>query len=174
MGVCGNNNCCRLFWCVEIVDRVALGEWPYLRPSLNTQSHSEELGLLMQRCWAEEPSDRPEFNHISLLLRKQNRSVFSHSLCHVVFSRSKSHVTVLLAHGKSWFFCHYTTLFHLLPASDSFHSFVLYANLSFSSKDDLTFIVHFFLLLTSGSTEVTSWTIFCPAWSSTPITWRSW
>ncbi|KAG1947936.1 atrial natriuretic peptide receptor [Pimephales promelas] len=57
----------------EIVDRLALGEWPYLRPSVNPQSHSEELGQLMQRCWAEEPSDRPEFNHISVLLRKQNR-----------------------------------------------------------------------------------------------------
>uniref|UniRef100_A0A673K1R6 Guanylate cyclase n=1 Tax=Sinocyclocheilus rhinocerous TaxID=307959 RepID=A0A673K1R6_9TELE len=57
----------------EIVDRVALGEWPYLRPSVNPQAHSEELGQLMQRCWAEEPSDRPEFNHISVLLRKQNR-----------------------------------------------------------------------------------------------------
>uniref|UniRef100_A0A673N584 Guanylate cyclase n=1 Tax=Sinocyclocheilus rhinocerous TaxID=307959 RepID=A0A673N584_9TELE len=57
----------------EIADRVALGEWPYLRPSVNPQAHSEELGQLMQRCWAEEPSDRPEFNHISVLLRKQNR-----------------------------------------------------------------------------------------------------
>uniref|UniRef100_A0A8C2A344 Atrial natriuretic peptide receptor 1 n=1 Tax=Cyprinus carpio TaxID=7962 RepID=A0A8C2A344_CYPCA len=57
----------------EIVDRVALGEWPYLRPSVNPQAHSEELGQLMQRCWAEEPSDRLEFNHISVLLRKQNR-----------------------------------------------------------------------------------------------------
>uniref|UniRef100_A0A8C2C6E6 Guanylate cyclase n=1 Tax=Cyprinus carpio TaxID=7962 RepID=A0A8C2C6E6_CYPCA len=57
----------------EIVDRVALGEWPYLRPSMNPQAHSEELGQLMQRCWAEEPSDRPEFNHISVLLHKQNR-----------------------------------------------------------------------------------------------------
>ncbi|KAL0171909.1 hypothetical protein M9458_032220, partial [Cirrhinus mrigala] len=55
-----------------IVDRVALGEWPYLRPSVNPQAHSEELGHLMQRCWAEEPSDRPEFSHISVLLRKQN------------------------------------------------------------------------------------------------------
>lgn len=57
------------------MDRVALGEWPYLRPSMNPQAHSEELGQLMQRCWAEEPSDRPEFNHISVLLHKQNRSV---------------------------------------------------------------------------------------------------
>uniref|UniRef100_A0A8C1QF93 guanylate cyclase n=1 Tax=Cyprinus carpio TaxID=7962 RepID=A0A8C1QF93_CYPCA len=59
--------------CTEIMDRVALGEWPYLRPSVNPQAHSEELGQLMQRCWAEEPSDRLEFNHISVLLRKQNR-----------------------------------------------------------------------------------------------------
>uniref|UniRef100_A0AAR2K879 Guanylate cyclase n=1 Tax=Pygocentrus nattereri TaxID=42514 RepID=A0AAR2K879_PYGNA len=59
----------------EIVDRVALGEWPYLRPSVNSQTHSEELGLLMQRCWAEEPMERPEFSHIKVLLRKQNREV---------------------------------------------------------------------------------------------------
>ncbi|XP_036439440.1 atrial natriuretic peptide receptor 1 isoform X2 [Colossoma macropomum] len=59
----------------EIVDRVALGEWPYLRPSVNSQAHSEELGLLMQRCWAEEPMERPEFSHIKVLLRKQNREV---------------------------------------------------------------------------------------------------
>ncbi|KAI5618230.1 atrial natriuretic peptide receptor 1, partial [Silurus asotus] len=57
----------------EIVDRVALGECPYLRPAINTQAHSEELGLLMQRCWAEEPAERPEFSHIKVLLRKQNR-----------------------------------------------------------------------------------------------------
>lgn len=58
---------------VEIVDRVALGEWPYLRPAVNNQAHSEELGLLMQRCWAEEPTERPEFSHIKVFLRKQNR-----------------------------------------------------------------------------------------------------
>ncbi|XP_030637651.1 atrial natriuretic peptide receptor 1 [Chanos chanos] len=57
----------------EIIDRVALGEWPYLRPSVDTQVHSEELGQLMQRCWAEEPTERPEFNQIKVLLRKQNR-----------------------------------------------------------------------------------------------------
>uniref|UniRef100_A0A667YIH4 Guanylate cyclase n=1 Tax=Myripristis murdjan TaxID=586833 RepID=A0A667YIH4_9TELE len=57
----------------EIVDRVVLGEWPCLRPSVDPQVHSPELGQLMQRCWAEEPTERPEFNHIKLLLRKQNR-----------------------------------------------------------------------------------------------------
>ncbi|KAE8277414.1 Atrial natriuretic peptide receptor 1 [Larimichthys crocea] len=57
----------------EIVDRVVLGEWPCLRPSIDPQSHSPELGQLMQRCWAEEPTERPEFNHIRVLLRKQNK-----------------------------------------------------------------------------------------------------
>uniref|UniRef100_A0A8C4DY16 Guanylate cyclase n=1 Tax=Dicentrarchus labrax TaxID=13489 RepID=A0A8C4DY16_DICLA len=57
----------------EIVDRVVLGEWPCLRPTIDPQSHSPELGQLMQRCWAEEPTERPEFNHIRLLLRKQNK-----------------------------------------------------------------------------------------------------
>ncbi|CAB1334274.1 unnamed protein product [Coregonus sp. 'balchen'] len=40
--------------------------------SSNCVIHSQELGQLMQRCWAEEPTERPEFNHIKLLLRKQN------------------------------------------------------------------------------------------------------
>ncbi|XP_047455316.1 atrial natriuretic peptide receptor 1-like isoform X2 [Mugil cephalus] len=57
----------------EIVDRVTLGEWPCLRPTIDPQSHSPELGQLMQRCWAEEPTERPEFNHIRVLLRKQNK-----------------------------------------------------------------------------------------------------
>ncbi|KAJ7985581.1 hypothetical protein DPEC_G00353560 [Dallia pectoralis] len=57
----------------EIVDQVTLGEWPYLRPSVNPQIHSKELGQLMQSCWAEQPSERLEFNHIKLLLRQQNR-----------------------------------------------------------------------------------------------------
>lgn len=55
------------------MDRVILGEWPCLRPAVDPESHSQELGQLMQRCWAEEPTERPEFNHIRLLLRKQNK-----------------------------------------------------------------------------------------------------
>uniref|UniRef100_A0A8D0D981 Guanylate cyclase n=1 Tax=Sander lucioperca TaxID=283035 RepID=A0A8D0D981_SANLU len=58
----------------EIVDRVVLGEWPCLRPTIDPQVHSPELGQLMQRCWAEEPTERPEFNHIWVLLRKQNKT----------------------------------------------------------------------------------------------------
>ncbi|XP_062302021.1 atrial natriuretic peptide receptor 1 [Osmerus eperlanus] len=64
----------------EIVERVGRGECPYLRPSLCSQSHSEDLAQLMQRCWSQDPSDRPEFNHIKLLLRKHNRGYGSNIL----------------------------------------------------------------------------------------------
>ncbi|XP_051922703.1 atrial natriuretic peptide receptor 1 [Hippocampus zosterae] len=57
----------------EVVDRVVLGEWPCFRPMVDPHTHSPELGQLMQRCWAEEPTERPEFNHIQMLLRKQNK-----------------------------------------------------------------------------------------------------
>ena len=59
--------------CAEIVDRVVLGEWPCLRPTVDPLAHSPELGQVMQRCWAEEPTERPDFSHIRLLLRKHNR-----------------------------------------------------------------------------------------------------
>ncbi|XP_035286777.1 atrial natriuretic peptide receptor 1-like [Anguilla anguilla] len=64
----------------EIIDRVALGEWPYLRPAVSPQSHSEELGQLMQRCWAEDLAERPDFSHVKILLHKQNGSSSSNIL----------------------------------------------------------------------------------------------
>ncbi|XP_068611336.1 atrial natriuretic peptide receptor 1-like [Brachionichthys hirsutus] len=64
----------------ELVDRVILGEWPCLRPDTDAHSHAPELGQLMQRCWAEEPTERPEFNHVRLLLRKQNKESRSNIL----------------------------------------------------------------------------------------------
>ncbi|KAE8282596.1 Atrial natriuretic peptide receptor 1 [Larimichthys crocea] len=64
----------------EIVQVVQQGGAPPLRPSLCFHSHSEDLGVLMQRCWSEEPSDRPDFNTIKILLRKQHRGYGSNIL----------------------------------------------------------------------------------------------
>ncbi|XP_061598022.1 atrial natriuretic peptide receptor 1 [Cololabis saira] len=64
----------------EIVQTVIRGDVPPLRPSLCFHSHSEELGVLMQRCWSEEPSERPDFHTIRILLRKQNRGYGSNIL----------------------------------------------------------------------------------------------
>lgn len=61
----------------EIIERVTRGEQPPFRPSMGLQSHLEELGRLMQRCWAEDPQERPPFQQIRLALRKFNKSVVS-------------------------------------------------------------------------------------------------
>ncbi|XP_072283698.1 atrial natriuretic peptide receptor 1 [Pyxicephalus adspersus] len=57
----------------EIIERVKSTEKPYFRPSTNLYCHIQELGVLMQRCWAEDLLDRPDFNQIKVLLRKFNR-----------------------------------------------------------------------------------------------------
>ncbi|XP_029282203.1 LOW QUALITY PROTEIN: atrial natriuretic peptide receptor 1-like [Cottoperca gobio] len=62
----------------EIVMAVRHGGAPPLRPSLCFHSHSEELGVLMQRCWSEEPGERPDFSGIKILLRKQHRLWIKH------------------------------------------------------------------------------------------------
>uniref|UniRef100_A0A8C2UWI3 Guanylate cyclase n=1 Tax=Chinchilla lanigera TaxID=34839 RepID=A0A8C2UWI3_CHILA len=64
----------------EIIERVTRGEQPPFRPSLALQSHLEELGQLMQRCWAEDPQERPPFQQIRLTLRKFNREQSSNIL----------------------------------------------------------------------------------------------
>uniref|UniRef100_A0A3P9M431 Guanylate cyclase n=1 Tax=Oryzias latipes TaxID=8090 RepID=A0A3P9M431_ORYLA len=64
----------------EIIQGVIRGGVPLLRPSLCFHSHSEELGVLMQRCWCEEPGERPDFNTIKILLRKQHRGYGSNIL----------------------------------------------------------------------------------------------
>ncbi|XP_061462231.1 atrial natriuretic peptide receptor 1 [Rhineura floridana] len=54
----------------EIVERVKSGEHPPFRPSVNLPSNLEEVVHLMQRCWAEDPQERPDFHHIKGMLRK--------------------------------------------------------------------------------------------------------
>ncbi|CAH2297415.1 Atrial natriuretic peptide receptor 2 [Pelobates cultripes] len=59
----------------EIVQKVRNGQRPYFRPSVDTSCHSEELGVLMERCWAEEPLERPDFNQVNAYICKFNKEV---------------------------------------------------------------------------------------------------
>uniref|UniRef100_A0AAY4EF67 Guanylate cyclase n=1 Tax=Denticeps clupeoides TaxID=299321 RepID=A0AAY4EF67_9TELE len=79
----------------EIVERVALGQWPYLRPMLCSQSHSEELGLLMQRCWSEDINERPDFHQIKVLLHKNNRSSYGSNILDNLLSRMEQYANNL-------------------------------------------------------------------------------
>ncbi|KAM4663333.1 atrial natriuretic peptide receptor 1 [Discoglossus pictus] len=64
----------------EIIEQVRSQEKPYFRPSTNLYCHIQELGQLMQRCWAEDPLERPDFNQIKMMLRKFNRENSSNIL----------------------------------------------------------------------------------------------
>uniref|UniRef100_UPI00398ED8EB atrial natriuretic peptide receptor 2 isoform X1 n=1 Tax=Pristiophorus japonicus TaxID=55135 RepID=UPI00398ED8EB len=57
----------------EIVQKVRNGQKPYFRPTTDINCHSEELGNFMERCWAEDIAERPDFNQIKILIRRFNK-----------------------------------------------------------------------------------------------------
>uniref|UniRef100_A0A8C8E3K8 Guanylate cyclase n=1 Tax=Oryzias sinensis TaxID=183150 RepID=A0A8C8E3K8_9TELE len=62
----------------EIVQKVRNGQRPYFRPTTDSRFHSEELTILMEGCWAEDPAERPDFElHTP---KKQQRKCSTHIL----------------------------------------------------------------------------------------------
>jgi len=59
----------------EIVQKVRNGQKPYFRPTTDNSHHCEELTLLMDGCWAEDPAERPDYSHIKIYITKLNKSV---------------------------------------------------------------------------------------------------
>ncbi|XP_063066387.1 atrial natriuretic peptide receptor 2 [Engraulis encrasicolus] len=57
----------------EIVQKVRNGLRPYFRPSTDNSRHCEELTILMEGCWAEDPAERPDFSHIKIFMMKLNK-----------------------------------------------------------------------------------------------------
>ncbi|PKK16584.1 hypothetical protein A306_00000192 [Columba livia] len=57
----------------EIVQKVRNSQKPFFRPSIDTGVHSEELAVLMERCWAQEPAERPDFSQIKIFIRRFNK-----------------------------------------------------------------------------------------------------
>eukprot|EP00075_Anas_platyrhynchos_P013165 XP_027302418.1 atrial natriuretic peptide receptor 2 [Anas platyrhynchos] len=54
----------------EIVQKVRNSQKPFFRPSIDIGVHSEELAVLMERCWAQEPAERPDFGQIKIFIRR--------------------------------------------------------------------------------------------------------
>jgi len=62
-----------------IVERLREGLFPWLRPSLPAEdngSFPQGLRMMMKRCWAEEPLDRPAFDEIHKLIRHLNNGKY--------------------------------------------------------------------------------------------------
>lgn len=57
----------------EIIQKVRNGQKPYFRPTTDNRCHSEELTILMEGCWAEDPAERPDFGHIKIYVAKLNK-----------------------------------------------------------------------------------------------------
>ncbi|XP_072353260.1 atrial natriuretic peptide receptor 2 isoform X2 [Scyliorhinus torazame] len=57
----------------EIVQKVRNGQKPYFRPTTDINCHSEELGNFMERCWAEDNAERPDFSQIKALITRFNK-----------------------------------------------------------------------------------------------------
>uniref|UniRef100_F6SW71 Guanylate cyclase n=1 Tax=Ciona intestinalis TaxID=7719 RepID=F6SW71_CIOIN len=59
--------------CKEIVSKVRNGFRPYFRPVTDTSTLTEDLCSLMQRCWDEDPNERPDFNQTKKIIEKFNK-----------------------------------------------------------------------------------------------------
>ncbi|NXN91867.1 ANPRB protein, partial [Rhinopomastus cyanomelas] len=57
----------------EIVQKVRNSQKPFFRPSIDIGVHCEELAVLMERCWAQEPAERPDFSQIKIFIRRFNK-----------------------------------------------------------------------------------------------------
>lgn len=57
----------------EIIQKVRNGQKPFFRPTTDNRCHSEELTILMEGCWAEDPTERPDFGHIKIYVAKLNK-----------------------------------------------------------------------------------------------------
>ncbi|KAJ6663056.1 hypothetical protein lerEdw1_010877 [Lerista edwardsae] len=57
----------------EIVQKVLHSQRPHFRPSTDPRLHGEDLAALMERCWAQEPAERPDFAQVKVFVRRFNR-----------------------------------------------------------------------------------------------------
>ncbi|XP_035995917.1 atrial natriuretic peptide receptor 2 isoform X3 [Fundulus heteroclitus] len=57
----------------EIIQKVRNGQKPYFRPTTDNRCHPEELTILMEGCWAEDPAERPDFGYIKIYMAKLNK-----------------------------------------------------------------------------------------------------
>ncbi|MBN3310748.1 ANPRB protein, partial [Amia calva] len=78
----------------EIVQKVRNGQKPYFRPTTDINFHSEELTILMEGCWEEDPMDRPDFTYIKIFILKLNKEK-STSILNNLLSRMEQYANNL-------------------------------------------------------------------------------
>uniref|UniRef100_A0A674D1F0 Guanylate cyclase n=1 Tax=Salmo trutta TaxID=8032 RepID=A0A674D1F0_SALTR len=77
----------------EIVQKVRNGQKPYFRPTTDNSCHCEELTILMDSCWAEDPVERPDFSHIKIYITKLNKmEQYANNLENLVEERTQAYL----------------------------------------------------------------------------------
>ena len=61
------------FLYLDIVEKVRDGCIPSFRPLLDTYTLGEDMSNLMQKCWLEDPVERPNFTYAKKTIEKMNR-----------------------------------------------------------------------------------------------------
>ncbi|XP_053155991.1 atrial natriuretic peptide receptor 2 isoform X3 [Hemicordylus capensis] len=79
----------------EIVQKVRNSQRPYFRPTIDRQLHAEELAVLMERCWAQELAERPDFAQIKIFIRRFNNREGSTSILDNLLSRMEQYANNL-------------------------------------------------------------------------------
>ncbi|KAF1471454.1 Atrial natriuretic peptide receptor 2, partial [Megadyptes antipodes antipodes] len=79
----------------EIVQKVQNSQKPFFRPSIDIGVHSEELAVLMERCWAQEPAEHPDFSQIKIFIRRFNKREGSTSILDNLLSRMEQYANNL-------------------------------------------------------------------------------
>ena len=61
----------RLFFALDIINRVKNAEFPPFRPTVTQLiTGVEEIRELMKQCWVENPDERPDFHEIKKIMHK--------------------------------------------------------------------------------------------------------
>ncbi|XP_022087156.1 atrial natriuretic peptide receptor 1-like isoform X5 [Acanthaster planci] len=81
----------------EIIHKVKQGNKPTFRPTLDRSTCPDEICSLCNRCWAEEPTDRPDFSQLRIIMRKLNKQNEGRSLVDNLLSRMEQYATNLEA-----------------------------------------------------------------------------
>ena len=65
--------------CIDVYRRVKDARHGVFRPTL-LDTDDEDLINMIRRCWAEDPTDRPDFSTIKGLIKRINKCVYSRQL----------------------------------------------------------------------------------------------
>lgn len=100
----------------EIHEKVKNGVKPYFRPTLEeSDCPCDELAVVIRRCWAEDPMERPDFQALKSIIRKLNKWVGHIEAIDVIYVSNKSKIWL----KYQWFFMFEIILVILTPDSNS-------------------------------------------------------